>query len=160
MIPNAQIRPDEVTLFVVDDDEVDVEMIERGLAALDIVNPTVRARDGVEALEILRGEHAEKRIEGPFVMLLDLNMPRMNGIECLSEIRRDEALSRSVVFVLTTSNAESDKMAAYERNVAGYVLKARAGLKFERVLTMLQQYCRNVDLPLIEGLKGGSDAVH
>lgn len=135
-----------VTLFVVDDDEVDRETILRSVADSGLNNPVRIARDGEEALAILRGEGVEP-LEGPYLILLDLNMPRMNGIELLEVIRRDPDLHRAIVFVLTTSNAEEDRLAAYDRNIAGYLLKARAGLEFERVVNLIDQYERNVEFP-------------
>lgn len=135
-----------VTLFVVDDDEIDRETILRSLEERGLENPVRTARDGEEALAILKGEGGEP-IRMPYLILLDLNMPRMNGIELLRHIRRDPELKRAVVFVLTTSNAESDRTAAYDLNVAGYILKARAGLEFERVVELIDQFERNVEFP-------------
>lgn len=135
-----------VTLFVVDDDEIDRETILRSVEERGLNNPVRVARDGEEALEILKGQGGEP-IRTPYLMLLDLNMPRMNGIELLQEIRRDPDLNRAVVFVLTTSNAETDRMAAYNLNVAGYILKAKAGLEFERVVELIDQFERSVEFP-------------
>ncbi len=135
-----------VTLFVVDDDEIDRETILRSLEERGLENPVRTARDCEEALAILKGEGGEP-IRMPYLILLDLNIPRMNGIELLRHIRRDPELKRAVVFVLTTSNAESDRTAAYDLNVAGYILKARAGLEFERVVELIDQFERNVEFP-------------
>lgn len=139
--------PQPVTFFVVDDDEIDRETIVRGLREMDLPNPIRLASDGVEALDILRGRNGHERLEGPYLILLDLNMPRMNGLEFLEEIRRDPALKRAVVFVLTTSNAANDRLAAFDQHVAGYVLKARAGLEFHKVLDLLDRYWRSVEFP-------------
>ena len=136
-----------VTLFVVDDDEIDRETILRSVEDMGLENPVRTARDGEEALAVLRGTDGMKPISGPFLILLDLNMPRMNGLELLEEIRRDPDLHRTIVFVLTTSNAENDRMAAYDRNIAGYMLKARAGLEFERVVGLVEQFGRTVEFP-------------
>lgn len=144
---SISFTPHPVTFFVVDDDEIDRETIVRGLRDLDLPNPIRCARDGVEALEILRGENGAERLAGPYLVLLDLNMPRMNGIEFLEEVRKDPKLHRAIVFVLTTSNASNDRLAAYDRHVAGYVLKARAGLDFQKVLNMLDRYWRYVEFP-------------
>jgi len=141
---NATQNP--VTFFVVDDDEVDRETILRSMEEMGLENPVRTARDGEEALAILKGDGAEP-IRGPYLILLDLNMPRMNGIELLEEIRKDPALHRAIVFVLTTSNAENDRIAAYDRHIAGYMLKARAGLEFERVIQLIHQFDRNVEFP-------------
>ena len=96
----------QVTIFIVDDDDVDVLGIERALKKLRIANPTIRAKDGIEALELLR----KKAIAKPYIILLDINMPRMGGIDFLKELRADDDLCGSVVFILTTSSDDQDKM--------------------------------------------------
>jgi CheY-like chemotaxis protein len=74
-------------------------------------------------------------------------MPRMSGLEFLREVREDSSLSNSMVFVLTTSAAESDKVSAYDKNVAGYIVKSDAEQTFVNVLGMLEHYCKVVELP-------------
>lgn len=133
-----------VTILLVDDDDVDAMGIERALKRLKIVNPVIRARDGVEGLALLR---EPKRVPLPYLILLDLNMPRMGGIEMLTELRQDPKLANSVVFVLTTSQADQDKFAAYEKNVAGYIVKNQVGDGFMRVIGMLDHYWRVVEMP-------------
>ena len=128
-----------VTLLLVEDDAIDAEAIQRAFRQHRIANPFVVVRDGVEALAALRGE-SEVEVPHPYVVLLDVNMPRMNGIEFLDAIRADPALSRTIVFVLTTSDREEDKVAAYEHNVAGYILKSRAGEDFLEVVKLLRVY--------------------
>jgi CheY-like chemotaxis protein len=135
-----------VNLLLIEDDEIDAERIERALHAAKIANPVYHAWDGVEALEMLRGTHAENNIPRPYLILLDLKLPRMNGHKFLEEIRRDPDLRDSVVFILTTSDAELDKVAAYEKNVAGYMVKSRAGEDFMRLVAMLDNYWRIVEL--------------
>ena len=76
----------------------------------------------------------------PKVILLDINMPKMNGIEFLKEIRRDEKLKNIVVFVMTTSNEDRDKINAYELNVAGYILKPLSFKKFVEAINNLTKY--------------------
>jgi len=142
-MPNATVN-----LLLVEDDEIDVERIERAMAAARIANPIYHAWDGVEALEMLRGTHADKHIPRPYLILLDLKLPRMNGHKFLEELRSDPQLRDSVVFVLTTSNADQDKVGAYDKNVAGYVVKSRAGEDFLRLVAMLENYWRVVELPL------------
>lgn len=134
----------EVTILLVEDDDVDVLGIKRALDTLKILNPVIRAKDGIEALELLRDPRAVKR---PYIVLLDLNMPRMNGLEMLAELRKDPELSSSVVFVLTTSKADEDKVLAYQQNVAGYIIKNEVGDGFLRVMEMLDRYWRVVELP-------------
>ncbi|WP_321531060.1 response regulator [uncultured Desulfuromonas sp.] len=135
---------EEVTIFLVDDDDVDVMGVQRALRKLKILNPVVRAHDGLEALELLRNPSTVKR---PYIILLDLNMPRMNGFEMLTELRQDKALASSVVFVLTTSKADEDKVEAYQHNVAGYIVKNKVGEDFMGLIEMLDRYWRVVELP-------------
>lgn len=134
-----------VTILLVDDDDVDAMGVERALKKLRIANPIIRARDGREALNLLRQEGA---VERPYLILLDINMPRMNGIEMLSELRNDAALSSSVVFVLSTSDDDQDKVAAYSKHIAGYIVKKQVGDGFMRVMEMLDHYWRVVELPV------------
>lgn len=135
----------EVTILLVDDDDVDAMGVIRALKKLRISNPVVRARDGVEALELLRHPTA---IERPYIVLLDINMPRMNGLEMLAQLRRDPVLVRAVVFVLTTSAEEEDKLGAYEKNVAGYIVKNHIDDGFLRAMALLDHYWRIVELPI------------
>jgi CheY-like chemotaxis protein len=81
------------------------------------------------------------------VLLVDLNMPRMNGIELVEALRQDRDLHSCIVFVLTTSRRDEDKVAAYDLNVAGYVVKEHAGQDFQRLIDMMQCYWRVVELP-------------
>ncbi len=114
---------DVVNILVVEDDEIDVESLKRLFNKKDIKNPVYYASNGVEALEIMRGENDQAKVPKPYIVLLDINMPMMNGIEFLKEIRSDEHLKDSVVFVLTTSPRDEDKATTYKLNVAGYFLK-------------------------------------
>lgn len=135
----------EVTILVVDDDDIDAMGIKRALKSLRILNPVVRARDGIEGLALLRDHQTVKR---PYIILLDINMPRMNGLEMLAALRNDPILSSAVVFVLTTSKIDEDRVAAYAKNVAGYIVKSEVGDGFMRVIEMLDHYWRIVELPI------------
>jgi CheY-like chemotaxis protein len=112
-----------VNILVVEDDEIDVESLKRLFSKKDIKNPVHYASNGIEALEIMRGENNHAKVLKPYIVLLDINMPMMNGIEFLKEIRSDENLKDTVVFVLTTSPRDEDKATTYKLNVAGYFLK-------------------------------------
>ena len=136
-----------VRILIVDDDDVDAEGIERALGSARIGNPVSRARDGIEALEMLRGTAGKAPIPLPHLVLLDLKMPRMNGIQFLEELRKDKRLHDIIVFVLSTSVDEQDKLAAYERHVAGYVSKSKAGEDFLKLVDLLDHYWRIVELP-------------
>jgi CheY-like chemotaxis protein len=140
-------RPREVKILLVEDDEVDVMRVQRGFHQLRIANEIIRARDGIEALEILRGAGSQARIETPFLILLDINLPRMTGLEFLAALRADEELKVTVVFVLTTSKNDEDRLEAYRHNVAGFMLKDEAGREFVKAMEMLECYWRVVELP-------------
>jgi len=136
-----------VTLLIVEDDEVDVMGIKRALDSLKVANPAIVADDGIEALEHLRGENGRKKLDQPFIILLDINMPRMNGVEFLEEIRSDPEFKKSIVFVLTTSESDADIMKAYDYNVAGYIVKSDAKASFLEAASLLSFYWTIVELP-------------
>lgn len=136
-----------VHFLLVEDDEIDVMAIDRAFKKQKIANPITVAKDGIHALEALRGVNGHDKIPRPYIILLDLKLPRMNGIEFLQEIRADAELRDSIVFVLTTSDDEMDKAAAFRNNVAGYILKSDAGNGFLRVMAMIDSYWRVVELP-------------
>lgn len=134
----------EVSILLVEDDDIDAKAVERGINKLKLLNPLYRTKNGLEALEFLRSKKVIKR---PYIILLDLNMPIMGGIEFLHEIRQSEDLRDAVIFVLTTSSADEDRVAAYKENVAGYIVKSDVKDGFEKVLSMLDHYWRVVLLP-------------
>ena len=136
-----------VKFLIVDDDAVDIMAIQRTMKKLKLANPVLVARNGIEALEILRGEADREQIMPPFIVTLDLNMPLMGGQEFLEHLREDEALRSVVVFVWSTSDAKSDVDASYNHNVAGYIVKEQGQETFKRALSMLEEYSQVVVLP-------------
>lgn len=141
-------NPLKLNILLVDDDDVAAESVVRSLRKNAMDFPITLARDGVEALEILRSEHNDLTIEKPYIILLDLNMPRMNGFEFLQEVRSDEMLHNSIIFVLTTSNAESDRTRAYANNIAGYMVKSVVGPQFSKLAHLLEHYRNTVSFPM------------
>lgn len=139
-----QTEPFKVLL--VDDDDVDAEMVVRGFRNHEIANPITVAENGIEALEILRG-NGQAPFSKPFVILLDLNMPGMNGFEFLENLRADPALRDSIVFVLTTSKAATDRSQSYQMNVAGYMVKSEVAPSFKKAVDLLDCYWSTVTLP-------------
>lgn len=135
------------TILLVDDDKVDAMAVKRSFRELKIGNPIVEARNGIEALDKLRGENGQEKVTAPLLILLDLNMPRMGGLEFLTELRGDPNLRRHLVFVMTTSSAEEDRIRAYDQNVAGYVLKHRPGQTFLEAMSMIEHYWRVIEFP-------------
>lgn len=137
--------PEDLTILVVDDDRVDRRRVERSIRKRGIANPIVEARDGFEALEYLTGRIAG--LNWPYLVLLDINMPRMSGLELLDRLRSDDSLCDIVVFVLTTSDDERDLARAYAHQIAGYVVKADAGADFLNLVAMLEKFTLTVRFP-------------
>jgi CheY-like chemotaxis protein len=138
-----------VNILLVEDDEVDIMNVQRAFKKNNISNPLHVVRNGVEALEALRGSDPLKLIPSPKVILLDINMPRMGGIEFLGELRKHPELRSISVFVMTTSNEESDKIAAYDLNVAGYILKPLSFEGFTSAVAILNHYWHLCEMPQI-----------
>lgn len=137
----------KLSILLVEDDDVAAESVTRSLRKNDVDYPVVLAEDGLVALEILRGRHPNRRIAKPYIILLDLNMPRMNGFEFLQELRADNVLREAVVFVLTTSSSDEDRNRAYQENIAGYMVKSAVGPQFSKVARLLDNYRSAVTLP-------------
>jgi CheY-like chemotaxis protein len=133
-----------LNILLVEDDQVDVMNVRRAFERNRIANPLFVAADGLEALDMLRngGVPVNRRI-----ILLDLNMPRMSGIEFLRELRKDPALMHTPVVVLTTSNDDRDKIEAYHLNVAGYLVKPVTFVNFVELMAALNKYWTLVELP-------------
>ncbi len=126
-----------LNVLLVEDDEVDVMNVQRAFLKNEIVYPLFVASNGLEALKMLRDGVVppERRL-----VLLDLNMPKMNGIEFLRELRADPKLMTTVVVVLTTSSEERDKVEAYSLNVAGYMVKPVTFARFVDLVSKLKAY--------------------
>jgi CheY-like chemotaxis protein len=133
-----------LNILLVEDDQVDVMNLRRAFQKNGIGNPLYVASNGIDALEMLRANAvpSERRI-----VLLDLNMPRMNGLEFLRELRADRDLQSIPVIVLTTSTDDRDKIEAYHLNVAGYLVKPVTFINFVDVMATLNRYWTLVELP-------------
>lgn len=136
-----------VHVVLIDDDEVDVEAVVRSFRAHGLRNPITVFHNGAEAIQAMHGRFGCELTTGPFLVLLDLNMPMMTGIEFLDAIRSDADLRRTIVFALTTSDTDEDKRAAYDRHVAGYLVKSHMGVSYEALTQMLDYYWRTVQFP-------------
>lgn len=138
-----------VNILLVEDDEVDVMNVRRAFQRNKITNPLFVANNGLEALDILRGNHASMMLfpKERRLVLLDLNMPKMGGIEFLHELRADPELKSTPVIVLTTSNQDRDRVEAYNLNVAGYLLKPVTFVTFAEVMATLNNYWTLCELP-------------
>ena len=133
-----------LNILLVEDDEVDVMNVRRAFERNNVSNPLYVAGNGLEALAMLRDGTVpnERRL-----ILLDLNMPKMNGIEFLQALRADPELASAPVVVLTTSNDDQDKIDAYNLNVAGYLLKPVTFSNFCERMTTLNKYWTLVEMP-------------
>jgi CheY-like chemotaxis protein len=136
-----------IHILLVDDDEIDIMNVQRAFKKNNILNPLYIAHDGIEALELLRDAGPTKLPRERRLMLLDLNMPRMNGLELLRSIRQDPQLRSLTVIVLTTSAADQDKVEAYNLNVAGYILKPVTFAAFVEAIATLNKYWSICELP-------------
>jgi len=133
-----------LNILLVDDDEVDVMTVKRAFSKANITNKLYVATDGIEALSLLRSDGIPPARR---LVLLDLNMPRMSGIEVLREIRADPALQAITVIVLTTSNEDRDRVEAYQLNVAGYLLKPVTFHAFAEVMSTMNKYWTLMEMP-------------
>jgi CheY-like chemotaxis protein len=123
-------------ILLIEDDDIDAMTVRRTLKELGATNPLDRAFDGEGALAFLRDSQQPR----PGLILLDLNMPRMNGIEFLAEVKRDACLCRIPVVVLTTSSEEGDRVAAFSNSVAGYMVKPVDYPQFVGIMALIRDY--------------------
>jgi CheY-like chemotaxis protein len=133
-----------LNILLVDDDEVDVMTVKRAFQKANITNRLFVATNGVEALEMLRGGSIPNSRR---LILLDLNMPKMNGLEFLREVRNDPQLAPLTVVVLTTSNEDRDRVDAFQLNVSGYLLKPVTFHTFADVMATLNKYWTLMEMP-------------
>ena len=140
---NNERSYDDIKILLVEDDDIDAQGIKRAFKKQNIKNPVIRAKNGVEGLEVLRSGELTK----PRIVLLDIQMPKMNGLEFLAELRKDDALKDTVVFVLTTSKSEEDIVAAYKKSIAGYIVKTELDTSFKQLIDLLRSYWQAIELP-------------
>ena len=133
-----------LNILIIDDDDVDVMNVRRAFKKANITNQLHVASNGLEALELLRsgGVPTARRL-----VLLDINMPKMSGLEFLREVRKDPELRAMTVVMLTTSNEDKDRIEAYELNVAGYLIKPVTFVDFVELMATLNKYWTLVELP-------------
>lgn len=110
-------------ILLVEDDYLDSMIVERNLRKMNVIHKLFVARNGQEALDMLRGNGYEKITPSPSIIMLDINMPRMDGLEFLSELRSDKELKDIKVFIMTTSDQEIDRTASEKMGVSGYIVK-------------------------------------
>ena len=131
------MKQHRIHLLLVEDDDLDVMNVHRALAQAPEVASITVARDGIEALRLLRaGELPMERL----VVVLDLRMPRMSGLDMLREVRSDLRLKRVPVVVLTTSDEPSDRDVAFCLGISGYFVKPAAPSRFRQIMDAVRSY--------------------
>ncbi len=130
-------------ILLVEDDQVDVMTVKRALKEIRVINRLDIVNDGEEALTFLKNTENEK----PGIILLDLNMPKMNGIEFLKIAKKDKGLKKIPVVVLTTSKGDQDKVDSFNLGVAGYMIKPVDYRKFVEVVKTINLYWSLSELP-------------
>ena len=138
---------DDLQVVLIEDDDGDAKAIQRAFKKAGVKSPITRAIDGIDALKKLRGEEGHPKISRPMILLIDLNMPRMGGLELIETIRVDDDLQDNIIFVLSTSNAPEDRKTSYGFNVAGYIQKGRIAPNPSLLTKMLHDYVSIVDMP-------------
>lgn len=140
---------ERVINILVEDDDVDVMNVKRAFKKVNITNPIYHADNGLEALKMLSGNSNEQYNlpNERRLVLSDLNMPKMGGIEFLQELRRDPQLKATPVVVMTTSNQDQDRVEAYNLNVAGDVLKPVTFTSFVEIMAALNKYWILCEIP-------------
>ena len=138
----------DLNILLVEDDEVDVMNVQRALKKNNSTANLSRAANGIEALAMLRSaSYIPQKHNSKLLILLDLNMPEMGGLEFLRELRADPALRKLPVVVLTTSMQDSEIAAAYEYHVAGYIIKPITFSSFVEKIDALSRYWSMSELP-------------
>jgi CheY-like chemotaxis protein len=130
-------------ILLIEDDDVDVMTVNRALRDSEVTNQLVSMGDGEEAIEYLRDESTER----PGIILLDLNMPKMDGTEFLKTVKADNTLKKIPVVILTTSNSDRDVIESFELGAAGYMVKSVDYEKFVETIRAIDQYWTLSKLP-------------
>jgi CheY-like chemotaxis protein len=131
------------TILLVEDDRIDAMTVKRAMNELKITNPLAHVDNGLAALDYLKNPENQE----PCIILLDLNMPKMNGIELLGVLKKDAQLKKIPVIILTTSNAEKDKTESFNLSVAGYMLKPVDYKQFVEVIKDINLYWTISEVP-------------
>ena len=130
-------------ILLIEDDDVDVMTVKRALKDLRVSNQLVPISDGEEAIEYLKKESNTK----PCIVLLDLNMPKMDGAEFLKTLKADKTLKKIPVVILTTSNSDRDVIESFELGASGYMVKSVDYDKFVETIQAIERYWTLSKLP-------------
>ncbi|PCJ62822.1 MAG: two-component system response regulator [Planctomycetota bacterium] len=136
-----------ITFLVIDDDEIDREVIRREFLKEKYSNPIIEFENGSDALEFLKSKDKEYMDNNPLIILLDLNMPKMGGLEFLEELRKDEKLKKIIVFVMSTSEDYNDKLKSYNLFIAGYTTKGKIQDGIKKITSMLDTFWKKIEMP-------------
>jgi CheY-like chemotaxis protein len=136
------MRP-ECSILLVEDDKVDAMTVKRAFKEIHVLNPVEWLENGEEALNFLKNSQNKR----PGIILLDLNMPKMNGIEFLKIVKQDENLKKIPVVVLTTSKEEQDRIDSFNLGIAGYMIKPVDYLQFVKAIKTIDLYWSLSELP-------------
>ncbi len=139
-----------IRVLLVEDDDADADGVRRALENAKVETVVERVSDGIEALEFLRDEQFGAQPDEALILLVDINMPRLDGHGLVREIRKDPRLHRLVIFILTTSKSRDDIEQAYAGHVSGYIAKEKAGEDFIKLTSMLESFWRLVELPSLQ----------
>jgi two-component system, response regulator len=137
-------------IFLVEDEDADADLASRAFRRAEIANPLVRVRDGIEALDYLfaRGKYATRDTHDlPIFVLLDLNIPKVSGLEVLAEIRANPFTKRLPVIILTSSGEEKDRLSAYNSFANSYIIKPLDYDKFVAATLQLSLYWTKLNAP-------------
>lgn len=138
----------QINILHVEDDEVDAMVMQRALKKTNLTYKLHHAKNGLLALDMLRGTNGYEKINPrPNIILLDLNMPQMSGLEFLKDLRADEELKPISVYVLSTSNDDQDRVQAYKYNVAGYIIKPLSLESYVEAISILNNFWSLIEQP-------------
>ncbi|SEO52604.1 Response regulator receiver domain-containing protein [Nitrosospira multiformis] len=130
-------------ILLVEDDQVDVMRIIRAFKEIGVTNPVVHRENGEDGLNYLKDETNDK----PCLILLDLNMPIMNGIEFLQAVKKDKRIRRIPVVILTTSDNHEDKLSSFNSSAAGYIEKPAGYRQFVEIARSINAYWTISEMP-------------
>ena len=137
----------QINILLVEDNALDAMIFERTLRKVDAEAVLIHAQDGIEALSIVNAEHATKTLSHPYFIVLDINMPRMNGHEFLDALRNGSVAPLAMVFMFSTSASSIDITAAYEEGANGYIVKPKDSGAMRTTLETLCSFWQTCGLP-------------
>jgi CheY-like chemotaxis protein len=143
------MTPEPLTIVLAEDDDGHANLIHRNLERAGLTNGFIRVRDGQEALDLIRGEgeHAGRAPLGNYLLLLDINMPRVDGIEVLRQVKADPALATTPVIMLTTTDDPREVERCYKLGCNVYITKPVAYDKFVEAIRQLGLFLQVVKVP-------------